>query len=68
MRRGLELRLRAIETEAYPATGEVWIQLSDGRLRGPRGETVTPTEFNLICAGLSYVVVLPDSGRDMQRP
>jgi len=41
MRNGLERRLQAIEIEqAETMTGEVWIELHDGMLRGRRGETV----------------------------
>ena len=69
MLRKLEFRLQTVEVEQTdPATGEVWIQLDGGRLRGPRGETITRAEFDLICACLPFVLLLPDNGRDMPRP
>jgi hypothetical protein len=69
MRRILEGRLRAVETkQAASVAGEVWIELVDGMLRGPRGETITPEAFKSVSACLPFVVILPDNGRDAKRP
>jgi hypothetical protein len=69
MRRDLEFRLQAVETEqAEPAAGKVRIQLGDGRFRDPHGETITPAAFNLVRARPPLVLILPDNGRDATRP
>jgi hypothetical protein len=68
MRRELERRLQAFETAQTRTIAEVWIELRDGTLRGPRGELITPAAFNLVCARLSVVIVLPDNERDATRP
>jgi hypothetical protein len=42
-----------VETSRPPALPErVWIELADGMLRGPRGETITPEAFKLVSACL----------------
>ena len=69
MRRELERRLQALETaQTRTIAAEVWIELRDGMLRGPRGEQVTLNGFKSVCARLSVVVILPDDGRDPTRP
>lgn len=69
MRRELERRLQAFETaRTRTISAEVWIELHDGMLRGPRGEMITRAAFKLVCSRLSIVVILPDNGRDATRP
>jgi hypothetical protein len=50
--------------QVQPGFVEVWIELADGKMRGPRGETLTPDAFELVRSGLPGVVILPDNGRD----
>jgi hypothetical protein len=65
MRRNLESRLQAVEAApAETITGEVWIELRDGMLHGPRGETITQEAFKSVCSRLPFVLVLPDNGRE----
>jgi hypothetical protein len=65
MRRDLENRLQAIETaRAGAGTVQIWIEQSDGMLRGPRGEVICRDEFEVRSSGVGTVVVLPDNGRD----
>jgi hypothetical protein len=69
MRRELERRLQAFETaQTRTIAAEVWIELSDGTLRGPRGEQITRDAFETVCARFSVVVILPDNGRDAPTP
>jgi hypothetical protein len=69
MRRELERRLQAFETaQTRPIAAEVWIELRDGMLRGPRGEQITRDAFKLVCSRLPAVVILPDNGRDAPTP
>jgi hypothetical protein len=52
VRRELERRLQAVETaRAGAGTVEVWIEQSDGFLRGPRGEVITMNEFEASRSG-----------------
>jgi hypothetical protein len=64
MRRDLGPRLRPADTGGGARTGEVWIELRDGTLCGPRGERITRDAFEAVCADLPAVVVLPDNERD----
>jgi hypothetical protein len=65
MSKRFERRLRAMETSSVEAnTGEVWIELSDGMMRGPRGEVISRAAFELACSRLAAVVILPDNERD----
>jgi hypothetical protein len=69
MRRDLESRLPAVETKQAGSTaGEVWIEMGNGMLGGPRGETITPEAFRSVSAHLPFVLVLPDNGRDAKIP
>jgi hypothetical protein len=69
MRRHLESRLQAVETsQAGTVAGEVWIELRDGTLRGPRGAAITPDAFEAVCSRLAHVMILPDNGCDASRP
>lgn len=69
MRRELESRPQAVGAErAYPVTGEAWIKLADGMLRGHRDKTITAAEVDRLCARLPFVLLLPDNGRDAARP
>ncbi len=69
MRRDLESRLQAVETaSAGTIAGEVWIELRDGMLHGPRGETITQDAFAVVCSRLPFVLILPDNGRDAMGP
>jgi hypothetical protein len=65
MPKDFERRLRAVETASAEAnTCEVWIELRNGMMRGPRGEIISRAAFELACSGLAIVVILPDNGRD----
>jgi hypothetical protein len=64
MRRQLEPNLRPADTGSAAKTGEVWIELRNGMMRGPRGEIISRAAFELACSGLATVVILPDNGRD----
>ena len=65
MLRTLQRRLQAVETPpARTEVCQVWIEQSDGMLRGPRGQLVTGQAFEAACLGLRTVVILPDNGRD----
>jgi hypothetical protein len=65
MPKDFERRLRAAETASAEAnTCEVWIELRNGMMRGPRGEIISRAAFELACSGLATVVILPDNGRD----
>jgi len=65
MAKDFERRLRALETVMPKAnTGEVWIELGDGMMFGPRGEIISRTAFAAACSALTAVVVLPDNQRD----
>jgi hypothetical protein len=66
--RDLERRLQTVEIEQTDTITRVWIELSDGMIRGRRGETITRDAFKLVCSGLPFVVILPDNGRDPTRP
>lgn len=67
MRRDLGRRLQAIEaSQDKSRSGEVWIELADGRLCGPCGQTMARSEFDLACCRLPFVLILPDNGRDAQ--
>ena len=69
MRRDLESRLQAVENaQAGSVAGEVWIELPDGMLHGPRGETITQAAFDLVCARLPLALILSDNGRNATRP
>ena len=69
MRRDLERRLQDVETgQAKSIAGEVWIELRDGMLHGPRGETITQDAFAVVCSRLPFVLILPDNGRDATGP
>ena len=63
--RSLQRRLQAVETPPVRTeVCQIWIELDDGRLRGPRGQLVTRQEFETACLGLGTVVIMPDNGRD----
>ena len=65
MRRDLENRLQAIETARAGADSvQIWIEQSDGMMRGPRGEVICRDAFELRSSGVGVMVVLPDNGRD----
>jgi hypothetical protein len=65
MPKDFERRLRTAETaSAEENTCEVWIVLKNGMMRGPRGETISLTAFELVCSRLAAVVILPDNERD----
>ena len=65
MRRDLENRLQAIETARAGADSvQIWIEQSDGMMRGPRGEVICRDAFELRSSGVGVTVVLPDNGRD----
>ena len=65
MRRDLENRLQAIETARAGADSvQIWIEQSDGMMRGPRGEVICRDAFELRSSGVGVIVVLPDNGRD----
>jgi hypothetical protein len=65
MRRDLERRLKAVETARLRAGGvEIWIEQSNGILRGPRGKTISKDTFEATPCGTGAIVVLPDNGRD----
>jgi hypothetical protein len=65
MRRDLERRLRAVEIVRPGANaGQVWIQQSDGMLRGPRGEIITRDAFEVVRSSFATILILPDNGRD----
>jgi hypothetical protein len=66
MLKAFERRLRAVEiANARGHDGEVWIELRDGMMRGPRGERITRVQFEAARSGF-VTVVLPDNGRDDQ--
>jgi hypothetical protein len=70
MRKDLERRLEAIETARIRKNScEVWIILNDSSMRGPRGQVITPQEFEAYKSrkGGTFVV-LPDNGRDQPDP
>ena len=65
MPKDFERRLRAAETASAEAnTCEVWIELRNGMMRGPRGEIISRAALELACSGLATVVILPDNERD----
>ena len=73
MPRDLERRLQAVEIvaveiEQIDTITRVWIELSNGMLRGRRGETITRDAFKLVCSRHPFVVILPDNGRDATEP
>jgi hypothetical protein len=69
MRRDLERRLQAVEIEQVETiTGEVWIELGDGMLHGPRAETITREALKSVCSRLPFVLIFPDNGRDATGP
>jgi hypothetical protein len=63
-------RLRQVEARAasgsqhQPPRWRVWIELSDGRMRGADGEIFPREEFEQRRLGADAIVVLPDNGRD----
>jgi hypothetical protein len=65
MQKATERRIRAVEDASVGTnTCEVWIELEDGMMFGPRGETISPASFEMVCSKLAAVVVLPDNKRD----
>jgi len=65
MRRDLKRRLQAKEPARMGTTPvEVWIEMADGLMLGPRGEMISRDEFEVRCSRLGTVLVLPDNGRD----
>jgi hypothetical protein len=65
MRRDLERRIQAVETARIKASvAEVWIEMANGMMRGPRGELIPREEFEVLRNGVGPTVILPDNGRD----
>ena len=74
MRRDLERRLQAVQAARIGAsTVELWIEMADGMMRGPRREMIPGDEFELRRVDLEVsgpggkplstvpVVILPDN-------
>jgi hypothetical protein len=67
MRKDHERRLKAIEIARIRKNScEIWLILSDGSMRGPRGQVITQEAFEAYASGKpdTTFVVLPDNGRD----
>jgi hypothetical protein len=67
MRKDHERRLEAIETARIRKNSpEVWLILSDGSMRRPRGQVITQEAFEAYRSGKrgTAFVILPDNGRD----
>jgi hypothetical protein len=65
MRRDLERRLKAVETAPLRAHSvEIWIEQSNGILRGPRDEAISKDTFEAKPCDTGAIVVLPDNGRE----
>jgi len=68
------VRLRQLEARARGGSkikrggGEIFIELTDGRMRGGDGKILSREEFEQRCLGAGAVLVLPDNGRDDPPP
>jgi hypothetical protein len=66
MPKDFERRLRVAETaSAEENTCEVWIELRNGIIRGPRGKIISRAAFESAYSRLAAVVILPDNERDL---
>jgi hypothetical protein len=59
-----KLEARANSGHMSLGSGEVWIELQDGRMLGEHGEVLSREEFEQWRLRLDAVVILPDNGRD----
>lgn len=80
MRRDLERRLQAVKAARIRTSAvEVWFEMADGMMRGPRSEMIPGDEFELRRSGVDLdvsgpggkplstvpVVILPDNGHSV---